>query len=428
MAVISGGLRIKHLQFLEVLRNRDFRLYWLGLVASVTGMTCMQVGQFWLIYELTDSAAYLGILGVATAVPTFILNLVGGVVADRVNQRVMLVCTQSAAAVCTAVLGTLTLLGAVQVWHILTIAVVYGALSSFDGPTRMAMFPRLIDRSQMMNAVALNSTVWNGARIVGPAIGGALIAWLNIASAIYFATAGSLIMAIAMACVYLAPPQKRPKAPILHQLREGFAFIGSNRLFLSLMGMTFFNSVFGMSYIFLLPVFAKDILQIGPQGFGYLQTASGVGALLMSFASPILARVSWRGPLILGGAALFGLAIITFAYSVWFPLSLALMFIVGVMGALYQVLTMTSIQLLVPDNLRGRVMGVWGMTWSLMPVGGLQGGFLADWVGAPFALAVGGGAVAGFAAFLGVTSRAIRQLKGGAPTTTEASQTTSGGH
>jgi MFS family permease len=174
--------------------------------------------------------------------------------------------------------------------------------------------------------------------------------------------------------------------------------------------MTFFNSFFGMSYIFLLPIFATEVLGVGPEGYGYLSAVPGAGALGMTFVAASLGNTRWKGPLLIGGASVFGLTLIAFAFSTSYPLSLALMFLGGASSTLYMVLVMTTLQARVPDRLRGRVMGIYGMTWSLLPLGALQAGLVADRFGAPVAVAIGGAAVAVFALVLAVSNGQIRGL------------------
>ena len=396
-------------------RYRDFRLFWSGLLMSVLGFQLLQVTHTWLVYDLTESARYLALLGLVTAVPTIVLNLFGGVVADRFDQRRLLIVTQGTSALLIASLATLAAMEAVTVAHLLVVAFVSGAVLAFDTPSRQSLYPHLIHRDDLMNAVALNTSIWQGTRIIGPAIGGVVIARAGGAAAAYYLAAlGFLIMVGMLSAIRVPPIERGPAMNVLKSMGEGIGFIRGNGVFAFLIGLTFFNSFFGMSFIFLLPIFAEDILGVGSEGFGYLHAASGIGALGMTFVAAALGKTRWKGPLLIGGATTFGLLLIAFALSRSYPLSLVILFLMGSSSTLYMVLVMTTLQARVPDRLRGRVMGIYGMTWSLLPLGAVQSGFVADLVSAPFAVAVGGAAVAAFALGLGASSRRVRGI--GLPT------------
>jgi MFS family permease len=368
------------------------------------------VVQGWLVYDLTGKARYLGLLGLVTAVPTILLNLVGGVAADRMDQRRLLMTTQTSSAVLMILLGTLVLLDIVQIWHILSIAFFAGAVLAFDSPSRQSLYPHLIDRKDLMNAVALNSTIWQGTRIIGPAIAGIMVWKIGLASGFYAAAAGFLVLVVALSFIRIQPIRRETTGNVRSNMGEGIRFVTANRLFTFLIGMTFFNSFFGMSYVFLLPIFARDILDVGPQGLGFLQTGSGLGALLMTFIAATLGKSPFRGRLLIGGATLFGFFLILFAYSEDYYTSMILLFMAGASSSLYMILVMTTLQSQVPDHLRGRVMGLYGMTWSLMPLGAMQAGFIADWFGAPVAVAIGGFMVSAFAILVGATNHKVRNM------------------
>ena len=397
-------------QAFSALGYRDFRIYWSGLLISVGGYQMVQVAQGWLIYDLTGEAKFLGLLGLVTAVPTIILNLYGGVVADRVNQLRLIQATQGATAVFMGLLGTLVLLDLVEVWHVLVIALFSGALLAFDSPSRMALFPHLIERKALMNAVALNSLVWQSTRIVGPTLAGLLIAVSGLASPFYLAGFCFLAMVLAMRAIHPPPIPRSQAGNVLQEMAEGARFVRDNGLFAFLIGMTFFNSFFGMSYMMLLPVFARDILEVGALGLGLLIGVSGVGAVLVLVLAATQADSRHKGLFLIGGAVLFGGLLIAFAVSRSYPLSLLLLFLAGGSSTLYMIMVQTTLQAQVPDRLRGRVMGIYGMTWSLLPLGAMQSGFVADLVSAPFAVGLGGGAVALFALGIALFNARIRRM------------------
>ena len=411
----AGTQRRPRLQMFTALRHSSFRRFWIGMVASVLGFQIMTVAQGWLIYILTDSKIALGLVGLAAGLPAIALNLFGGVIADKVNQRRLLIATQTTSSMVMLALAILTLTGLVEPWHIITSAFLIGSVQAFDTPTRQSLFPHLIDREDMLNAVALNSMVWQGTRVIGPAIGGVIIGTrLGVAPGFFAPFLGFLVMAVMIATLRLPPIQRAEGASFFHDMAQGINFVRTNTIFAFLISMTFFNSIFGMSYIFILPVFAKDIFNVGQIGLGVLHSASGAGALLGTLITASLGNFQRKGWLILGGAVLFGTFLILFAVTgslfKFFPLSLVFIFCAGVSTSIYMITIMSTLQLMVPNELRGRVMGIYGMTWSLLPVGAMQAGAIAEYTSAPLAVAIGGAAVIFFAIVMGLSIRQVRTL------------------
>lgn len=406
--------RLPRLSAPPALRYAAYRNFWLGSLAAVGGFQVLQFGQLWLIHELTGSPIYLGYVGLANAVPAIVLNLAGGVVADRFDRRRLIIATQTITAALIVVLATLTAAGVVQVWHILAIAAVTGAVNAFNTPARMALFPHLIERPALMSAVALNSSIWQGTRIVAPAIAGVLVALFGTATAFYVAAAGNLTMAIVVVFLKVPAVKGGRSTNALLDLAEGLRFIGRNSIFSFLIGMTFFNSFFGMAYIMLMPVFAVDVLGVGAEGQGVMMSAGGIGSLLVTLWLGTRRNVKGKGFILIGGAIMTGLSLAAFAltskYIGSLPLAVALLFFVGVFTSTYMISIMSSLQMLVPDNMRGRVMGFYGMTWNIMPLGGMQAGALAGFVGAPLAVAIGGLIVTAFAVGPALLNRQVRTL------------------
>lgn len=407
--------RRRRLQVFTALKHPGFRRFWLGMVASVMGFQIMMVAQGWLVYDLTDSKLFLGYLGLAAGVPAIVLSLVGGVVADKVDQRRLLMLTQSISGLVMLTLATLVLLDMVEVWHLMVIAFLIGSVQAFDGPTRQAIFPHLIEREDMMNAVALNSMVWQGTRVLGPALGGIIIGTrLGIAPGFYAPFAGFLIMALMVSTLRLPPIKRAQGTSVAQDMAEGIKFVRTNRIFTFLIGMSFFNSMFGMSYIFLFPVFAKDIFEAGTSGLGFLSAATGMGGLLGTFTTASLGNFQRKGWLLLGGAVFFGVFLILFAITsslfASLPLAMGLIFLAGACTSIYMISVLTTLQSLVPNELRGRVMGIYGMTFSVLPLGAMQAGAVAEFTSAPFAVALGGAAIILFAAGMAVTNSQVRNL------------------
>ncbi len=396
------------------LRYPKYRAYWLGTLASVGGFQTLMFGQGWLAFELTGSPLYLGYIGLANASSAIALNLFGGVFADKLDKRKLIFITQLITAALIFLLAALTVTGVVQVWHIILIAFVAGAVNAFDQPARQALYPHLIDRRVMVSAVALNSAIWQGTRIVSPAIAGMVISLTNTATAFFIAGAGFVVMAVVIALLEVPKIESRSGGSPMQDMVEGLKFIGGNAVFSFLIGMTFFNSFFGMAYIPMMPAFAVDILRVGADGQGVLMSVGGVGALAVTMALGAMSGSSYRGVMIVGGGAMFGIAVAAFALTSQFvgsfTLALVLMFIMGTASSTYMIAIMSSLQILTPDNMRGRVMGFYGMTWSIMPLGAFQAGAIAEFVGVPVAVAMGGALVTLFALGPAMINRQVRNL------------------
>ena len=338
------------------LRYPKYRAYWIGALASVGGYQTLIFGQGWLTFELTGSPLYLGYIGLASATSSIALNLFGGVFADKLDKRRLIVITQLTTASLIFLLALITLLEVVQVWHIILIAFVAGGVGAFDQPAQQALYPHLIDRNAIVSAVALDSAVWQGMRIVAPAAAGLVISLAGTATAFFLASAGFVTMASVM--LLLKVPRIEPASggnPI-HDMIEGLKFIGGSAVFSFLIGMTFFNSFFGMAYMMMMPAFAVDILKVGADSQGLLMGMSGLGSLAITMVMSSMSGSANRGPLIVAGSAVFGLSIATFAltslYAGSVPLALALMLVVGISSSMYMISIRSSLQLLTPDSMR----------------------------------------------------------------------------
>jgi MFS family permease len=391
-----------------------YRAYWLGLLASVSGFQMLRFGQYWLVYQLTGSPLALGYVGLASGVSAIGLNLFGGVIADRFDQRRLIMTTQSLTAGLIFVLATLTLLDAVQVWHVVLIALGVGGVEAFDGPARQVLYPHLIDRRVMVSAVALNSAIWQGTRIIAPAVAGVLIAGAGTTVAFYLAGLGFFIMTATMYRLRVPHLASRARGSAVHDIVEGLTFIRQHSVFSFLITMTFFNSFFGLAYITLMPVLAVDILHVGAHGQGLLMSVGGGASLLTTLYLSSRRHVGSQGWLIIGGGVMSGLAVVTLgltsAFVGSFALALAIMVVIGVCNTTYTTAIQSSLQMLVPDAMRGRVMGFYGMTYNLTPLGGMLAGALAGLISTPVAIAVGGLAVAAFAIGPGMMTSEVRCL------------------
>jgi MFS family permease len=289
-------------------------------------------------------------------------------------------------------------------------AFLMGGLGAFDGPSRQAIFPHLIDRRSMQNAVALNSVIWQGTRIVGPAGAGVLIGVVGSAIIFYMTAVGFVTFVLFLAAVRMPSIERRNSRSVMRDMGDGLAFIGRNFIFMFLLGMTFFNSFFGLSYVQLLPVFQKDVLHVSESGLGLLAGMAGAGALAGTFIVAAMSGIRRKGVVMIGGAVVFGVTLVLFGYSSWFWISVVLVALGGLSSSIYMVLAQTTLQMLVPDQFRGRIMGIWGITYNLMPMGGFQAGMVASLVDARFAVALGGVAVIVFALLGAARSTQVRGL------------------
>ena len=409
-ATVPGSQRL--LQALSALRHRNYRLYWFGQLSSVLAQNMEGVAQSWLVLELTNSPLLLGLTGLAFAAPTIVLSLLGGVIADRADRRRIMILSQSASALNFFIIATLVVTESIAQWHVMALAFVSGCVRAFDRPSRMALLPQMVPKEDIPNAVAVGGTIWQLNRLVGPAAAGMAIYLIGIGPTYYFCFVASISAVGLWLPIRIEHPATAPAAAgLVQHMIDGLRFIRTNEIYYTFIGMTFFNSVFGMAYLILMPVFARTILDVGSQGFGFLQSAGGGGALCGVLAVAYLTHAGGKGRLAIGGALTFGLFVILFALSKSYPISLALAFLLGISSQFYMTTISTILQVNLPDQLRGRVMGIFGLTWDLMPVGGMIAGTIAEFAGAPVAVGFGGLMVAAMAAFVALALPNIRRLE-----------------
>ncbi len=404
----------------SALKYPAFRRFWIGSMASVGAYSMNQLAQGILIFDLTGSALNLGILGAATAGPTILITLFGGVLADRVDRRKLLAATQLALAVMLGLLATLVATGVVEIWHVYAIAVVNGVAIGLDWPTRTAIFATLIeDRRDMMSAITMDTILWQGARVIFPTFSGLLIAAFGTATIFYIAAIGFVLMFIALMTVHMP---ERPERTIRNPLREfidGVSYIRRSRLFAVLIPLTFANMFFGMMYIQLMPAYV-DVFGRGASEIGFMFTAVGIGSVAGTFVVGRFQSSSRLGWVILGACFIFSMFVILFALAPNYFLAMGLAIIAGVFNSVFMISTMTAMQIKVPEVLRGRVMGIYSVTFSLIPIGGLLGGAIAEISGdfttitSPIRIALATGAImlAVIVLFVAATQREIRSLNG----------------
>ena len=375
----------------RALRHRNFQLFFSGQFVSLTGTWMQSVAQSWLVYRLTGSVVLLGLIGFASQIPVFLIAPYGGVVADRYNRQRILICTQSFAMINAFVLAFLTLSGNIQIWHLFVIAALFGIANAFDIPTRQAFAVDMVGKEDLINAIALNSSMFNGARIVGPAIAGILVATVGEGWC-FFLNAVSYIAVIAGILMMKITPVIRPRiGSTFSNIAEGFTFVAKTppiRALLLLLGLI---SLMAMPYAVLMPIFADKILKGGSDTLGYLMGASGAGALAAALVLASRKEVFGLGRWVAFASGGLGISLILFSFSNIFWLSMILLVPVGFSIMTQMSSSNTLIQAMVPDELRGRVMSVYSMMFmGMAPLGALTAGSLAGYLGAPNTVALGG--------------------------------------
>jgi MFS family permease len=387
---------------LRSLRHPNFQLFFGGQLVSLVGTWMQSVAQPWLVYRLTGSSLLLGLVGFCGQIPVFLLAPLGGAVADRRARRTILVATQTASMLLAVALAALTLSGAVRPAHVFVLAALLGVVNAFDVPTRQAFVVEMVGRGDLPNAIALNSSMVNGARMVGPAVAGLLVGAIGEGWC-FFANGVSFLAVIAGLLAMRLPPAEAPprRASALADILEGFRFVARTPPIRALMLLLGLVSLTAMPYAVLMPIFAARILDGGPKGLGLLMAASGAGALVGALALAAREDVRGLGRWISGCAAGLALALELFAASRSFWLSAALLVPVGFATMVQMAGSNTLIQSMVPDTLRGRVMSVYSMMFmGMTPFGALLSGALADRIGAPATVAAGGAVcLAGAAVF-----------------------------
>jgi len=394
------------------LKARNYCLYWFGLVFYVLGHRAEYVTFAWMTWEVTHDPLSLGYLGLAQGAPLLVFHLCGGVLADRTDRLRLLIGTQALTAVVLTIAFGLTVLGWVRLEHLLVLAALSNTFRAFDEPSRLALIPQLIDRARLANAIALGSIPWQAGRMIGPSIAGILIAAFG--GAIGFAlAAGASYLALVLYSrlqVYGRTPTSDGQH-VLRQFTDGLSFVVRNFVFASLIGLALFNSVFGLSYVTLLPIFADWYFHTGSSGYGLLNAAHGLGALAGTLTvATVAARIPRPGTALLLGATCMGLLLMAFSQSPAMWVALPLLALVGFSNTFYLTQVSTFIQQGVPDQLRGRVLSIYSLCWNLLPLGGLVSGVLAAAVDARFAILFGGGMVAINALVL-LTSRRLRAIR-----------------
>ena len=384
------------------LKYGNYRLWFMGQLASLVGTWMQSTAQGFLVYQLTHSAAYLGYVTFASGVPTWLLMLYGGVVIDRVPRRSLLVITQATMLVLAFALAALTFGGLVQPWHILLLALLLGVANAFDAPARQAFVADLVDRQDLTNAIALNSTMFQLATVVGPAVAGVTYALYGPAWCFTLNGTSFLAVIAALRMMHLPPRVAPPRtSSALRELAEGLRYAMKHPVIKTLITIIGAMGLFGTAYVTLFPVWAVAVLHGGAATNGWLQSARGLGALLGALTMAALGRFRWKGRLLTLGTFVFPLTLIVFSLLAWLPLALLALVAVGWGFLIAANMAGTLLQTLVPEQLRGRVTGIYSLVaFGSLPIGALAGGTAAEAFGAPHTVLLGAVVLLLFAAGL----------------------------
>lgn len=374
------------------LKQRNYQYFFAGQLLSLIGTWMQSVAQAWLVYRLTGSTVLLGLVSFSGQIPVFLLAPIGGAIADKYNRRRILLTTQTVAMILASVLTALALTGRIEVWQIFALSALLGLTNAFDIPTRQAFIVDIVKREDLTNAIALNSSMFNGARIVGPAVAGLLVA--SVGEGWCFAINAVSYVAV-LTGLALIKIERQKKVPLpgsaVSNIIEGFKFVATTSPVRSLLLLLGVVSLMGSPYAVLMPIFADRILEGGADGLGILMGASGVGALAGALA--LAARKSMRG---LGrwialASAGFGTSLILFSFSRSFWLSAGFLVPAGFAMMIQMAASNTLVQSMIPDNLRGRVMAVYSMMFmGMAPLGAIFAGTVAEIIGAPYTVSIGG--------------------------------------
>ena len=370
--------------------NRDFRYLFIGNVGFFFGMNMMMLLRGWLVVVEWDNIALLGYLMLTMAGPMLFLSPIAGVVTDRVDKRKLLIIAQSSLVVSNSVIVALILTDTIEFWHLLVVSTMSGTSFAFNMPGRQAMVAMLVPREKLMNAMALSTAMMNASRIVAPTIAGVLVAPVGIGGA-YLVSTGFYAFAVVATFALPSMPAKRERQfTFFEDFVGGFSYIRNSSLLLCLLLFGTIPMLFAMPYMMLMPVFAEDVWNVGSSGLGVMQAASGVGGLVGALIIANLDAYPKKARLLLAGALAFGGSLILFALSPAYAVALVFLAAIGFGSMIVMTVNNTSIQLIIPDEVRGRVMSFMMMTWGLMPLGGVPAGIAAEHFGPEPVVVVGG--------------------------------------
>lgn len=362
---------------------RDFRLFWFGQIISLSGTWMHSVAQSWLVYSLTKSPLYLGIIASISSLPILVLTLIGGMIADKYPKRNILIVTQALSVLPALILGILTDTNVITIWQVAIVAAFLGTVNAFDVPARQAFLAEVVNKGDITNAIALNSAAFNGARVIGPVIAGFLITNFGIPACFYLNAISFVAVIFALSKVRVKGAVKAYSKGIAEEIADGWRFVRKERPVLYIMAMISIYSLFGIPYITLLPVLAAEILNVGARGLSFLVASAGAGSLIAALIIAFKGEVKRKDLYIPLSGLVFSVAILGLSFSMNFHLSLLLIFFAGWGIVSYLATSNSFIQNMVPDALRGRVMSLYILVFlGLAPVGNSIIGFTAEALGA----------------------------------------------
>ena len=384
-----GGITWRHT--FRALRHRNYRLFFWGQLVSLIGTWMQQTAMSWFVYQITNSKFLLGLVAAIGSAPMVLSSVWGGALADLYSKRSILVATQSAQMVCAFLLATGVWLGFASPWFVMIIAALNGISMGFDMPARQAFTVEMASREDLLNAISLNSSIVNGARVVGPSVAGLMIGAVGVAMC-FFLNGVTFIAVIAGLSMMRLPRFERPAHAVSagEHAWNGIVYSIKHQRLRTILLLFLAVGVFGWSYTVLMPAFARDVLNRGANGYGILMSASGIGAFIGALVVATYGHLFTPRWLALGGVWLFSGALLALSLSRNFYAALACLLVAGFGMLLFFSTSNTVLQTIVPDEMRGRVMGVWSLVFGAMiPLGSLEAGAVAHWLGTPFALGVG---------------------------------------
>ncbi len=397
---------------LPALAYRDFRLLWAGVLFASGGLWVQNVTVGWLVYTLTGSSVLLGLLNGIGVIPWLFVSPVAGAMADRIDRRFLLLGASAVLVTAALIIGALTATGHVEVWHLYVFVLVSGCAWSVDQPVRQAMVGSSVPREVIANAVALNSAGFNLSRIVGPGVAGLMIAFLGAGGNFFVQAAAFAGVGLTVWAMASAPPRRGAAAQsVLSNMKAGFRWVWGNAPARMLMMLALTPFFLGFPFLSLMPIFAEDVLKIGPSGLGLLLAANGVGALSGAMLMAAVGPKRRRGPFLMAMLGCMGVSLVAFSLMDSLPVALLCLVVVGVCQMCYAATNMTRLQLLVPDEYRGRAMSIFMLNNAFFPLGSLTAGIVAGFIGAPSTVTLMGVSCVLLAAGAAYFSRTLRNLE-----------------
>jgi len=375
----------------RALRYPDYFWFWSSYFVSNVGSWMQGIAQGWLLFELTSSPFYLGLFSSLRMVMLLSFFILGGIMSDRIDRRRVMLAIQWISALTALGLAVLVSTHSIRVWHIFVLGAITSTSWAFEQPVRQALLPQLVKREDLVNALALNAVTWNGAGLLGPSLVGVLVPYIGIDGCFYVNVVSYLAVIGALLRMHVpALNHDQTRSSVIQSLADAFGYVRREKIIATFLSVSAIFNIFGRSYITLLPVFAKDVLRLGASGFGFISAGPGLGTIIGSFTLASLGRVEAKRGRMVVILVLFSACLFAFAVSGDSRLAFGLLVVVGALSTVFETLLNTSIQLRVEEAFRGRVSGFYGLTGGgLRELGGMQAGFVAEWTGAPFAIAVG---------------------------------------